>query len=213
MVAKGRTALELTVFVIDDDDAARNSLVFLLRAEGLISRSYSSALDFLKQLQPEHHGCVITDVRMPEMDGIELVHALNAMGCQMPIIVITGHADVPLAVQAMKAGVSDFIEKPFESGAILAAVRDGLERARDKAAIEMGRQSVERRMALLTEREEQVLNRLCDGLTNKEIGLNLGISSRTVEIYRATVMTKMSAKSLSDLVRMALTASGRRRKA
>ena len=191
--------------MIDDDDAARHSLVFLLRAEGLTSRSYSSAPEFLKQLQPEHRGCVITDVRMPEMDGIELVHALSAAGCRMPVIVITGHADVRLAVQAMKAGVSDFIEKPFESAAIIAAVRAGLERARDEDAVETERQSVERRRTLLTEREDQVLERLCDGLTNKEIGVSLGISSRTVEIYRASVMSKMNAKSLSDLVRMVLT--------
>ena len=205
--------MELTVFVIDDDAAARNSLVFLLRAEGLTSRSYACAADFLKQLQPEHRGCIVTDVRMPDMDGIELVHALTAMSCSMPVIVVTGHADVPLAVQAMRAGVSDFIEKPFESATILSAVRDALERARDDDAAETGRQSVERRRAALTEREGQVLDLLCDGLTNKEIGVTLGISSRTVEIYRASVMSKMNAKSLSELVRMTLAAPGLRRKA
>ncbi len=193
-----------TVFVIDDDEAARESLTFLLRTEGMTSRAFSSARAFLDQLHKDQHGCIITDVRMPEMDGITLVNTLAEIGCTMPIIVITGHADVPLAVQAMKAGVADFIEKPFESEALVGAVRLCLETAHVRSVDEDRRASITRRRDTLTEREAQVLALVVDGLSNKEIANNLGISFRTVEIYRAHVMSKMQADSLSDLVRMTI---------
>jgi two-component system response regulator FixJ len=196
--------LDLTVFIVDDDQAARESLTFLLRTEGLMCRAYASALAFLHQLQPDQQGCIITDVRMPDMDGIALVNRLREIGCRVPIIVITGHADVPLAVQAMKAGVSDFIEKPFESDAILAAVRRCLELSRKSEVEESLRTVVERRLATLTERELQVCGAVVEGLSNKEVALSLAISPRTVEIYRANVMAKMQAGSLSELVRMLL---------
>ncbi len=195
-----------TIFVIDDDDAARDSLIYLLRTEGLTSRSFASAQSFLDQLHKDQHGCIVTDVRMPGMDGIALVQALSEIGCVMPIIVITGHADVPLAVEAMKAGVADFIEKPFESDTILRAVRSALEVATSRDAVETRRIAIDRRHATLTDRERQVLNKVVDGLSNKEIAQELGISFRTVEIYRANVMSKMQADSLSELVRMAMLA-------
>jgi len=191
-----------TVFVIDDDAAARDSLTFLMRTEGLTSRAFDSARAFLDQLHKDQHGCIVTDVRMPGMDGIALVQALGEIGCIMPIIMITGHADVPLAVQAMKAGVADFIEKPFESETILSAVRAALEAAHERDAVETRRATIERRQATLTEREGQVFSLVADGLSNKEIAQSLGISFRTVEIYRANVMSKMQAGSLSELVRM-----------
>ncbi len=194
--------MDLTVFVVDDDEAARDSLKFLMRTEGFTCRSYASAAAFLNQLVPEHHGCIITDVRMPEMDGIALVNRLKAIGSRIPVIVITGHADVPLAVKAMKAGVTDFIEKPFESDTILNAVRQCLEMTRSSKAQESYKAGVERHMATLTEREKQVFVALYEGLSNKEIAQSLDISPRTVEIYRANVMSKMQAQSLSGLVKM-----------
>jgi two-component system response regulator FixJ len=191
-----------TVFVIDDDVAARDSLTFLMRTEGMTSRAFDSARAFLDQLHMDQRGCIVTDVRMPGMDGIGLVQALGEIGCLMPIIMITGHADVPLAVQAMKAGVADFIEKPFESETILGAVRSALETAHERDTVETRRATIERRQSTLTEREGQVLSQVVDGYSNKEIAQQLGISFRTVEIYRANVMSKMQAGSLSELVRM-----------
>ena len=198
--------VELTVFVIDDDEGARESLTFLMRTEGLTCRGYASASAFLNQLRPEHQGCIVTDVRMPEMDGIALVHHLRDRGCRIPVVVITGHADVPLAVKAMKAGVSDFIEKPFESNTILTAVRHGLEQAHETGVNQSRRATVERRMASLTERERQVFAALFEGQSNKEIAISLDISPRPVEIYRANVMSKMQADSLSSLVKMMIVA-------
>jgi two-component system response regulator FixJ len=194
--------VELTVFVVDDDEAARDSLTFLMRANGFTCRAYASASAFLSQLSPEHRGCMITDVRMPEMDGIALVSRLKDIGSQIPVIVMTGHADVPLAVKALKAGVADFIEKPFESDAIISAVRHCLELTRVSHAKESQKILVDRRMATLTEREKQVFVALHEGQSNKEIAVSLDISPRTVEIYRANVMSKMQAGSLSDLVKM-----------
>jgi two-component system response regulator FixJ len=195
-----------TVFVVDDDEPVRESLKFLFRTEGLTCRAYGSAQAFLAQLHPAELGCVITDVRMPEMDGMELVAALKARKSLLPIIVITGHADVPMAVKAMKAGVFDFIEKPFDSDTLLRAVRACLEIVDHSAARLSQRRLVENRMATLTERERQVLEAIVDGLSNKEVAQSLSISPRTVEIYRANVMTKMQAESLSALVRMTMTA-------
>ncbi len=197
--------VDLTVFVIDDDEAARKSLTFMLRTEGLMARAYGSASAFLAQLAPDHRGCVVTDVRMPDMDGIALARRLRDMNCPMPIIVVTGHADVPLAIQAMRVGVADFIEKPFESDLILQSVRRCLEAARAGSDQHSKRVLVERRIATLTEREKQVFDAVAQGLSNKEVALALTISPRTVEIHRANVMAKMQAENLSDLVRMHLT--------
>lgn len=195
-----------TVFVVDDDDAARDSLVMLLKSDGLTARGYASAHDFLATFDPQARGSIITDLRMPSMDGIELIRALKTVGCILPVIVITGHADVSRAVDAMKAGAVDFIEKPYESELILRVVRHCLEE--NDAAVDAGasRTRVLRRLESLTPRERQVLDLIIDGASNKVIAASLAISPRTVEIYRANVMSKMRADSLSDLIRSTITA-------
>ena len=194
------------VHVIDDDPAVRDSLTFLLETANLETRAYDSAIAFLEVAPQVAGGCVVTDVRMPEMTGIELVRRLKALGFAVPIIMITGHADVPLAVEAMKAGVADFIEKPFHDdvllNAISTALRDGAEGRRGAAEAA----EIASRMASLSGREGEVLKGLIAGHANKVIAFDLGISPRTVEIYRANVMTKMKAASLSELVRMTILA-------
>jgi two-component system response regulator FixJ len=192
------------IHIVDDDEAVRQSLAFLLGSAGLAVRLYDSATAFLADLPSVKGGCLVTDMRMPGMTGLELLHALKAKACTIPAIVITGHGDVPLAVEAMKAGAVDFIEKPFDQEAILTAVKAALERGggmenRQKTAVAA-------KLASLSERERQVLEGLIAGHPNKTIAHDLGISPRTVEVYRANLMTKMEAGSLSELVRMAILA-------
>jgi two-component system response regulator FixJ len=167
-------------------------------------RTYESASVFLGEANELHAGCIITDIRMPEMDGIELLRRLRERQVPLPVIVITGHGDVPLAVQAMKIGAVDFLEKPFDDEVLLAAVRAALGRHEKDSKREAERSDIMARLAVLSNRERQVLEGLVAGHPNKTIAFDLGISPRTVEIYRANVMTKMAATSLSDLVRMAL---------
>ena len=193
---------EPVVHVIDDDEAARQSLEFLLDCAGLSVRSYESAAAFLKAVPTMEHGCIITDVRMPEMSGVELIGRLKALAVADPVIVITGHADVPLAIQAMKAGVADFLEKPFSDDAILGAVRSALARRTDVNQATADRDRILIMLETLSQREREVLDGLVEGRANKVIAFDLGISARTVEVYRANVMTKMKAGSLSELVRM-----------
>ena len=195
-----------TVFVVDDDAAALDSLVMLLRSDGLNPSGFSSAATFLDALTPESRGCVISDVRMPGMDGVELLKTLKAMGCILPVIVITGHADVTVAVQAMKAGAAEFVQKPYESELILRMVRACLEDNDDAVDANAKRTRILRRMESLTARERQVLDLIMEGASNKVIASGLSISPRTVEIYRANVMSKMRADSLSELIRMTLSA-------
>jgi two-component system response regulator FixJ len=197
-------AADRTVFVVDDDEAALDSLVMLLRSDGLNPSGFSLATDFLDALSPDARGCVISDVRMPGMDGVELIRALKARQCLLPVIVITGHADVTVAVQAMKSGAADFIQKPFESELILRLVRACLEDNDEAVDAGAKRGRVLRRIESLTMRERQVLDLIMQGASNKVIAANLTISPRTVEIYRANVMSKMRADSLSDLIRMTL---------
>ena len=197
-------AADRTVFVVDDDEAALDSLVMLLRSDGLNPRGFSSAADFLEALKPGARGCIISDVRMPGMDGVELLRTLKATNCLLPVIVITGHADVTVAVQAMKSGAADFIQKPFESELILRLVRACLEDHDELVDAGAKRDRVLRRIDSLTSRERQVLDMIIQGASNKVIAGNLDISPRTVEIYRANVMSKMRADSLSDLIRMTL---------
>ena len=204
-------ASEPIVHVIDDDEAVRDSLAFMFDAAGLEARTWESAIAFLAALDGLDHGCIVTDIRMPDMTGLELVQRLNALGLADPVIVITGHADVPLAVEAMKAGVVDFIEKPFENQRLLGAVRAALARPPAQASPETDEHGEERRqigerLESLSMRERQVLDGLVAGHANKVIAYDLGISPRTVEVYRANVMTKMQARSLSELVRMAIAA-------
>jgi two-component system, LuxR family, response regulator FixJ len=194
------------VHIIDDDEAVRHSLAFLLSSAGLAVRLYDSAAAFLLDLPSAQGGCLITDVRMPGMTGLELLHELKAKACGLPAIVITGHGDVPLAVEAMKAGAIDFIEKPFDQEALLSAVEAALDRRKMEARGGEDRAAVAAKLALLSERERQVLEGLISGHPNKTIAYNLGISPRTVEVYRSNLMTKMEAKSLSELIRMAILA-------
>ena len=194
------------VHVIDDDPAVRDSLAFLLETANLQPCVYESALAFLEALPQVKAGCVVTDVRMPEMTGIELVKRLKAEGFSLPIIMITGHADVPLAVEAMKAGVADFIEKPFDDEALLSAIQSALQAGEKDRQGAAEAAEIAARIATLSGREREVLQGLVAGRANKVIAYDLGISPRTIEIYRANVMTKMKAASLSELVRMAMRA-------
>ena len=195
-------AAEPVVHVIDDDETARESLEVLLDCAGLRVQAYESAVAFLEAVPAMEHGCIVTDVRMPEMSGVELIGRLKALGVPDPVIVITGHADVPLAIQAMKAGVADFIEKPFSDDAILGAVRAALARDSDRNQAQAERDQILAKLETLSQREREVLDGLVEGHANKVIAFDLDISARTVEVYRANVMTKMKAESLSDLVRM-----------
>jgi two-component system response regulator FixJ len=194
------------VYLIDDDEAARESLSFLLRTAGLDVKTYDSAMAFLREMPDLRSACVITDVRMPEMSGIDLLRRLRELKIDVPVIVITGHADVPLAVEAMKVGATEFLEKPFDDDAMLACIRTALDEQRRKDKVQANRAEVEQRLATLSHRERNVLDGLVKGLANKQIAFAHGISPRTVEIYRANLMTKMQAASVSDLVRMALLA-------
>ena len=194
------------IYVIDDDDAVRHSLEFLLKTAGLTVRGFDGAQAFLDVLPQINSGCIITDVRMPEITGIDLLRKLKEMGVDLPVIVITGHGDISLAVEAMKIGAVDFLEKPFDDDALLAAVRGSLNRNADAAQRNAELSQIHDKLAALSNRERQVLEGLVAGKANKVIAFDLGISPRTVEIYRANLMTKMSANSLSDLVRMAMTA-------
>lgn len=194
------------VHVIDDDDAVRESLGFLLETSGWQVKLWPSAQAFLDGEPDPREGCVITDVRMPGLSGIDLAERLSREGCAPPVIVMTGHADVPLAVQAMKAGAVDFIEKPFEETSILSAVRAAFDRAAETDLPSGETGEAARRIASLSARERQVLDGLVAGKPNKVLATDFGISPRTVEVYRANVMTKMQASSLSELVRMAILA-------
>jgi two-component system response regulator FixJ len=196
------------VHVIDDDAAMRDSLAFLFESAGLSVKTYESAIAFLDHAAALEPGCILTDVRMPQMSGLELVDRLKALAVTLPVIVMTGHADVPLAIQAMKAGVLDFIEKPFDDEALLSAVRAGLAEAAHLDQRDSELKAVREKIASLSGREGEVLEGLVAGKPNKIIAYDLGISPRTVEIYRANLMSKMAAKSLSELVRLALAARG-----
>ncbi|WP_428061671.1 response regulator FixJ [Brevundimonas sp.] len=194
-----------SVFIVDDDPAMRDALTLMLRGAGFRARAFASADDFLDDLPTDASACVVTDVRMPGVEGPELVRRLKALrGNSWPVIVITGHADVPLAVQLMKAGVSDFIEKPFDPQQILDSVGHCIASLSGLEAERAAREEARRRLASLTNRERQVFEALIDGCSNKEIALQLEISPRTVEIFRAKVMTKMQAPNLSTLVRIGM---------
>lgn len=194
------------VYVIDDDEALRESLAFLLRTAEIDVVSYASAAAFLDALPDTKSSCVITDVRMPGLSGIDLLRRLKELKIDVPVIVITGHGDVPMAVEAMKVGAADFLEKPFDDDVLLASVHSALKRLDGETRRRSERAEVEGKLAVLSNRERDVLDGLVAGRANKQIAADLGISPRTVEIYRANLMNKMQAGSLSDLVRMALVA-------
>ena len=192
------------VHIVDDDKGLRESLAFLLRSANLEVRSFESAKAFLDKLPHVIPGCVITDVRMPDMTGIELLRRLKELKIGVPVIVITGHGDIALAVEAMKMGAADFFEKPFDDDLLVASVRVALRQREDQTKRGAQRAEIEHRISSLSPREKDVLAGLIQGRANKQIAFDLGISPRTVEIYRANLMSKMQADSLSDLVRMAL---------
>lgn len=195
---------EPVVHIVDDDAAIRDSLAFLLDTANLVSRTYESAAALLAHAAQLEPGCIVTDVRMPDMNGLEMVRRLAEIGVRHPVIVMTGHADVPLAIEAVRAGVKDFIEKPFDDDALLASIRGAIA-DQAQAAEHAGRDTELRdRLASLSSRERQVLDGLVAGQANKVIAYDLEISPRTVEVYRANVMTKMQARSLSELVRMTI---------
>lgn len=195
---------DATVHIIDDDRAMRDSLSLMLTIEGYRVRAHESARTFLEAIGEDNSGCVVTDVRMPEISGIDLLAAMKERNVFMPVIVITAHADVQLAVQAMKQGAFDFLEKPFDGDALLAAVGNALIRSNDRTARDAETRTIQERLATLTPREKEVLAGLLKGQQNKLIANDLGIGVRTVEAHRASVMAKMRAGSLSELVRMAL---------
>jgi two-component system, LuxR family, response regulator FixJ len=194
------------VHVIDDDEASRQSLAFLLQTAKIDAQTHASAAIFLDRLPGLSAGCIITDVRMPGLSGIDLLRRLRELNIAAPVIIITGHGDVPLAVEAMKIGAADFFEKPFDDEALLASVRSALQQQEGDRKRDMVRAEIDNRIAALSNRERDVLAGLVAGRANKQIAYDLGISPRTVEIYRANLMNKMQAGSLSELVRMALVA-------
>jgi two-component system response regulator FixJ len=195
-----------TVHVIDDDDAVRDSLATLLDASGFSVSAYASAAAFLAGLDKANSGCVVTDVCMPEITGLDLLRRLSDRLPQFPVIVLTGEADVPMAVEALKNGALDLIEKPYSAATIVAAVRQALTQLEAHSARTSQRNENAERLAALSAREREVLEGVLKGESNKEIARDLGISPRTVEAYRANLMMKMGADSLSELVRMAIEA-------
>jgi two-component system response regulator FixJ len=192
------------VHIIDDDPVICNSIRLLLEIEGIEARTYFSAPEFLSAIGPDDCGCVVTDVRLPGMSGVDLLALIAARGLNFPVIVITGQADVPLAVHAMKQGAVDFLEKPFRDAVLVASVRKALQRNFTAPVKDAATHEVRARLASLTSRERDVLEGLVNGKSNKSIANELGISFRTVEIYRANLMKKTQAGSLPELVRMAI---------
>jgi two-component system, LuxR family, response regulator FixJ len=196
--------MTVEVHIVDDDDAMRDSLAFLLKTAGFAPVTHESAAAFIAALPAARPGCLVTDIRMPGMSGMDLLGEIARRGHRFPVIVITGHGDVPIAVEAMKRGAADFVEKPFEDDKIISAIIAACQRL--PSGEESARGEIEGRLASLSARERQVLDGLIAGKANKTIALDLGISPRTVEVYRANVMSKMQAGSLSELVRMTLRA-------
>jgi two-component system response regulator FixJ len=197
---------KITIHIIDDDAAMRDSLAFLLDVNGYTAKAYETANDFLKDAAAQTSSCVISDIRMPGMNGIELVRKLRSEGTGCPVILITGHGDVALAVEAMKAGASDFIEKPFDDTELLKAIHNALHAQPATTGEGQARKEAEARLADLSPRERDVLQGLVAGKINKVIAHELSISPRTVEVYRANLMAKTGARSMSELMRLALTA-------
>ena len=192
------------VFLVDDDEAVRDSLALLMKSVALVSRSFASAAEFLAEYDPDCPGCLILDIRMPGMSGMELQQKLIDMRAILPIIFITGHGDIPMAVEAMQRGAVDFIPKPFRDNELLDRINKALEDDRKNRETLVEREQVERRIEKLTPREKQVLALVVQGKANKVIAGDLDVSQRTVEIHRARVMEKMQVRSLAQLVRMVM---------
>lgn len=197
---------EATVFIVDDDEAVRDSLGLLLRSVGYRARCYASAKDFLKAFDPRDYGCLVLDIRMPGMTGLELQKHLSEIGCNIPIVFITGHGDIPMAVEAVRLGAVDFLQKPFEDQELVDRINDAMKQAAEQREGELERLEILDRIDSLTAREKQVMGQVVLGKANKVIAGDLGVSQRTVEIHRARVMEKMQANSLAHLVRMVMVA-------
>jgi two-component system response regulator FixJ len=192
------------VFIVDDDEAVRSSLRLLLKSVGLVPTALGSAREFLDKYDPAQPGCLVLDVRMPGMSGIELQETLNRQGAVIPVIFITGHGDVPMAVEAMQAGAFDFLQKPFRDQDLIDRIQRALEKDRASRAALNERSLIRERLESLTPREREVLTLVTSGKPNKIMAADLGVSQRTVEIHRARVMEKMGASSLAQLVRMVM---------
>lgn len=197
---------ERLVHLVDDEESFRRSASFLLRTSGFEVRCWSSGDEFLKELRCLKPGCILLDIRMPGTDGMEVLRVLVERGIALPVIMLSAHGDVPLAVRAMKVGAIDFLQKPFERSALIAAIEAGFNRLADGCAADLQRDSAQRLLAALTERELEVLRRLANGAPNKMIAYDLGISSRTVEVHRAHAMAKLNARSFPDALRVAFAA-------
>jgi len=194
------------VHLVDDDEAIRRSVGFMLKTSGFHVRTYESGVELMKSAPHLEPGCILLDIRMPGMDGLEVQKALRDKGVTLPVIIMTGHGDVSLAVQAMKVGAIDFIEKPFEKAVVLSAIEHGLERLSRTAASRDRADDAAVRLQALTPRERDVLDGLAKGLPNKTIAYDLDISPRTVEIHRANLMSKLKVRSLSEALRLAFAA-------
>jgi FixJ family two-component response regulator len=195
---------EATVFVVDDDDAVRDSVMLLLRSMGLATEGYADGQAFLDAVDTKRAGCIVLDVRMPGMSGMDLQKKLNDLGSTLPIIFVTGHGDVPMAVEAMRAGAEEFLQKPFRDQDLLDRVHTALQRDQDDRAATTQRQEVHDRVAQLTAREREVFDRLVDGKSTKQIAAAFSLSPRTVEIHRSRVLEKMGVRSVAELVKLAL---------
>nr|WP_070958560.1 response regulator [Hyphomonas sp. Mor2] len=195
-----------TVFLVDDDEAIRHSASFMLRHAGFLVKTFPDGISFLEQVESDQEGCILLDVRMPGMDGLAVQNALNQRGITMPVIVLTGHGDVPVAVEAMKSGAIEFLEKPYEKQTLVTAIENAFEQLDTQSADDRRSKDAQAKLTALTPREKEVLECLVAGLTNKGIAQALSISPRTVEIHRAHMMEKLEADSLSSALRLAFVA-------
>lgn len=194
------------VHLVDDEESVRKSVAFMLRTAGYTVKPWTSGTAFLKELDPDDTGCVLLDIRMPDMDGLEVQAAMNDRGLRMPVILITGHGETTLAVKAMKAGALDFIEKPFDREELLESLKRGFERLADRRKVSEHAEAAKIRINALSDREQDVLRGMADGLPNKTIAHRLGISPRTVEVHRAHVMAKLDVTNFADALRLAFAA-------
>ncbi len=193
---------DIVVHIVDDEEPVRKSLAFLLSSAGFAVRTHGSAAAFLELAPDVKNGCLVTDLRMPDIDGVELLRRLHAAGAMLPTIVVTGHGDVQMAVEAMKNGAIDFIEKPFSDDVLIDSIRRAVDKAVSQIDSDAAQARTRERLASLSQREIQVLRGIVGGKANKTIAFELSISPRTVEVYRAGLMSKMQTKSLAELIRM-----------
>ena len=193
---------EPTVFLVDDDATVRDALGLFLEASDLVVRAYASAQEFLRHYQPDWPGCMVLDIRMPGMTGLELQKVLKRRRIEIPIIFLTGHGDIPMSVKALKAGAVDFIEKPFKDAVLLDRIREAIAIDVHRRRIAAQKMQITHRLAQLTCREKQVLVYVISGLSNKEIAKKLHVSHRTIDVHRARIMTKMEASSLPELINL-----------